>query len=83
MRLDDKTREHIARIARRRRARASELIREAIRSYVEREESAASPYEAIADIIGIVHGGDPGRSSQAGRRITQLLKSRRDSGKTR
>ena len=77
LRLDEETRQRIAHIARRRRVSASHLIREAIEAYVKRQESTGSPYEAVADLIGVVRGGDPKRSTGMGRRFTALLKHRR------
>lgn len=77
LRLDKETRMRIARIARRRRVSASQVIREAIETLVEREESVARPHEAMADLIGVVHGGDPGLSTDMGQRLTELLKRRR------
>jgi hypothetical protein len=32
-----------------------------------------APYEAIADLIGVVLGGMPGRSTQTGRRFSAIL----------
>lgn len=77
LRLDGKIRQRIARIARRKRQSASQVIREAIEAWVKRQEVSGSPYEAVADLIGIVHGGDPRRSTDAGRRLKERLKSRR------
>jgi predicted DNA-binding protein len=76
LRLDGETRQRIARIARRRGVSASQVVREAIRDCVEREETA-SPYDAMADLIGIVRGGDPRRSMATGRRLRQILERRR------
>lgn len=77
LRLDKETRLRIARIARRRRVSSSQVIREAIESLVDREEAVARPHEAIADLIGVVHGGDPGLSKDMGRRLTESLRQRR------
>lgn len=76
LRLDEETRQRIARIARRRGVSASQIVREAIRNCVEREE-AASPYDALADLVGTVRGGDRHRSEATGRRFQQILRSRR------
>ena len=75
-RLDKRTRERIARIARRRNLSASEVIREAIAAWVERQEPMDAPYEAIADLIGVVRGGNAKRSTDTGRRFRQLLSRR-------
>ena len=77
LRLDDETRQRIARIARRKRVSASDVVRQAIEAWVQRQEPIGSPYEVVADLIGVVHGGNPGRSSGTGRRFTELLKGRR------
>ncbi len=52
LRLEQKTRQRIARIASRRRISTSEVIREAIEAWVEKQEPIAAPYEAMADLIG-------------------------------
>ena len=77
LRLEKKTRERIARIARRKRISTSEVIRQAIEAWVERQEPIAAPYEAMADLIGVVNGGRAMRSAETGRRFRELLKSRR------
>ena len=77
LRLDQDTRRRLARIARRKRVSASEVIREAIEAWVERQEATGQPYEAVADLIGVVHGGNPERSTAAGRQFAELLKRRR------
>jgi Arc/MetJ-type ribon-helix-helix transcriptional regulator len=78
LRLDEKTRQRIARIARRKRVSASEVIRDAISAWVERQEPVGSPYEAVADLLGVVRGGDAKRSSKTGQRFKKLLKTRRN-----
>jgi len=77
LRLEKKTRERIARIASRRQISTSEVIREAIEAWVERQEPKAAPYEAMADLIGIVNGRQPGRSANPGLCFRELLKRRR------
>ena len=77
LRLEKKTRQRIARIASRRRISSSEVIREAIEAWVERQEPIAAPYRAMADLIGVVNGRKPGRSAETGRRFREVLKSRR------
>ena len=44
---------------------------------MERQEPMAAPYEAMADLIGVVNGGKAGRSAETGRRFRELLESRR------
>jgi predicted DNA-binding protein len=77
LRLDKETRQRIARIARRKRQSASQVIREAIEAWVGRQELTSSPYEAVSDLIGIVHGGNSKRSVAAGRQFRELLEQRR------
>ena len=77
LRLEKKTRERIARIARRKRISTSEVIRQAIEAWVERQEPIAAPYEAMADLLGVVSGGKPERSTDTGRSFREVLKSRR------
>ncbi len=77
LRLDEKTRKRIVRIARRKQLSTSEVVRQAIEAWAERHEPVASPYETVRDLIGVVHGGNPKGSVQTGRRFTKLLKRRR------
>jgi Arc/MetJ-type ribon-helix-helix transcriptional regulator len=77
LRLEKKTRQRIARIASRRRISTSEVIREAIAAWVERQEPIAAPYDAMVDLIGVVNGGKPRRSAEAGRRFREILNRRR------
>jgi Arc/MetJ-type ribon-helix-helix transcriptional regulator len=77
LRLDEKTRKRIVRIARRKQLSTSEVVRQAIEAWAERQEPITSPYEAVKDLIGVVHGGKPKGSVQTGRRFTKLLKQRR------
>jgi len=76
LRLDEKTRKRIARIARRKQVSTSEVVRRAIEAWADQHEPVASPYEAIKDLIGVVHG-NPRGSVRTGRRFTKLLKRRR------
>jgi Arc/MetJ-type ribon-helix-helix transcriptional regulator len=77
LRLDEKTRQRIARLARRKRLSTSEVIRQAIAAWADRQEPVSSPYEAMKDLIGVVRGGNPKRSEQTGRRFAALLTRRR------
>ena len=77
LRLDEKTRQRIARLARREQLSISEVIRRAIAAWADHREPITSPYEAIKDLIGVVSGGNPKRSEQTGRSFTALLKGRR------
>jgi predicted DNA-binding protein len=77
LRVDKETRQRIARIAHRKQVSASEVIRQAIESWIEEQEPEGSPYEMVSDLIGVVRGGNPKRSAGAGRTLALLLKSRR------
>jgi antitoxin component of RelBE/YafQ-DinJ toxin-antitoxin module len=77
LRLDEKTRRQIARIARRKRLSTSEVIRQAIEAWAERQEPIAAPFDLASDLLGVVRGGNPKRSEKIGRRLTKLLKDRR------
>jgi Arc/MetJ-type ribon-helix-helix transcriptional regulator len=63
LKLEKKTRQRIARIASRRQISTSEVIRQAIEAWVERQEPITAPYDAMADLIGVVNGGKPHRSA--------------------
>ncbi len=76
LRLDEKTRKRITRIARRKQLSTSEVVRQAIEAWAERHERVTSPYEMVKDLLGVVHGGNPKGSMQTGRRFTKLLKRR-------
>jgi Arc/MetJ-type ribon-helix-helix transcriptional regulator len=77
LRLDAKTRRQITRIAERRRISKSELIRQALSSWTELHEANCSPYEAMADLLGVVRGGNPKRSENGGRKFQKILKEKR------
>jgi hypothetical protein len=77
LRLDEKTRKRIVRIARRKQVSTSEVVRQAIEAWVDRHEPVTSPYEVVKDLLGVVHGGNPKGSVHTGRRFTKLLKGRR------
>jgi hypothetical protein len=77
LRLDDKTRKRIARIASRKQLSTSEVVRQAIEAWTDLQEPVTSPYEVIKDLIGVVHGGNPRGSVRTGRRFAKLLKRRR------
>ena len=76
LRLDQKTRQRIARLARRKQVSTSEVIRQAIAAWADSQEPVAFPYEAMKDLLGVVRGGDPKRSEQTGGRFAAILKRR-------
>lgn len=80
LRLDQKTRDRVERIARRKKVSPSHVLREAVNRWIEHEEEGVSPYEAIQDLIGVARGGDTTLSESTGRRFTELLRGRRLKG---
>jgi predicted DNA-binding protein len=77
LRLDQKTRQRIARIARRKQVSTSEVIRQAIEAWAELQEPVAVPYALVSDLLGVARGKNPKRSQQTGRSFAALLKTRR------
>jgi Arc/MetJ-type ribon-helix-helix transcriptional regulator len=80
VRVDEQTRQRIARIARRKRLSNSEVVRQALVAFaekVEREEPVTKPIDLVRDLIGIAKGGDPKLSEETGKRFAALLKERR------
>jgi Arc/MetJ-type ribon-helix-helix transcriptional regulator len=77
LRLDPKTRRKIANVARRKGISNSEVIRRALNSWPEFTESAVSPYEQLADLIGVVQGGNPRRSEKSGTQFRKILAAKR------
>jgi len=77
LRLNRVIRARIARIAEQKQVSASEVIREAIEAWVDGYEATVAPYENAADLIGVVRGGNSGRSTATGRQLKELLKDRR------
>jgi hypothetical protein len=75
LRLDEKTRQRITRLARQKHLSTSEVVRQAIAAWADPEEPVTFPYEAMKDLIGIVKGGNPKRSEQTGRGFARLLET--------
>lgn len=76
LRLREKTQQKVARIARRKKVTPSALMRQAIDELIEREEAVCRPYDLMKDLIGIVNGGDPTRSTWSSRKIAKLIRKR-------
>lgn len=77
LRLDQKTRRRIARIARSKQVSTSDVVRSAIAALAEREEAEARPYERIADLLGADRGCNRKRSEQTGKRFRKVLRRAR------
>jgi predicted DNA-binding protein len=78
VRLDRRMRVRLAAAARRRGRTASDLARAALEGWLDDQEGqpGGTPYEAVADLIGSVRGGDEGRSQRSGRAIAAALRGR-------
>ena len=79
LRIDIETRAKLARLAKRLGVTRSDLVRDAIAARVREEERRleSRPYDLVRDLLGSVHGGDPGRSSLVGRKVARKLRERR------
>lgn len=75
VRLDDRTRRRVSRVARRRKQPTSEAVREAIDAWLERHEGGARVFDLIADLAGCVEG-PRGLSAGGGRKVAALLRKR-------
>jgi hypothetical protein len=78
LRLDPNTRRKLAGVARRIGISKSEVIRRALNSWVKLIDSSDSPYEMIADLIGVVKGGNPKRSEMSGKQFRKVLAKKRN-----
>jgi len=79
IRLERAFRSRLQAVAKRRSLTPSAAARLALEGWLQTEERAAScrPYEEMADLVGSVHGGDPGRSTRGRAWIAGLLEKRR------
>ena len=77
IRLDERTRRTIARLARARRRSQSELIREALDALVERAPAAHRPFVVWREANGMAASGVGTLSQETGRQFTTLLARRR------
>jgi hypothetical protein len=78
IRVDRAFRSRLRAVAKRRRVSPSAAARVALEEWLASEEGSAGarPYDAIADLIGSVRGGDPGRSTRGRERIVPHRKGR-------
>ena len=77
VRLDAVTRQRLARAARRRGTTTSEVVRQAVEAWLERDTAQVRPAGLVSDLVGSVHGGDPGRSAGGGAQVARELGLRR------
>ena len=81
VRLDDRTRRLLEKLMRSTRKTRSEVIREAIEVLARTESSRAepTPYAAVKDLLGCVHGGPVDLSEDTGTKFAELLSASRGS----
>jgi Arc/MetJ-type ribon-helix-helix transcriptional regulator len=77
LRLDSKTRRKIAQVARQMDISNSEVIRRALRSWAKFIDSSDSPYEMLADLIGVVKGRNSKRSENSGKQFRKIRTKKR------
>lgn len=80
VRLDTQTETVLRHLARRRGLTRSEIVREALKTLTEKEETLGRPrlpYEAMAPYLGCAKGGPPDLSERTGRRFREALHTRR------
>jgi predicted transcriptional regulator len=78
LRLERTTRRRLQAAAKRRRVTPSAAARTALEHWLLAEErrEEARPYDAMADLLGAVRGGDPGRSTRGSKWISGAPRSR-------
>ena len=76
VRLDERTRRRVSRVARRRKQPVSAAVREAIDAWLEQHEGGTRVFELIADLAGCVKG-PRNLSVGGGRKVAALLRKRR------
>ena len=75
VRLDEKTKRRLSRVARERRLSQSEIVRQAINAYL-RDDPATegmSLYDRMKDVIGVVHSGRSDLSENTGEKFYQIV----------
>lgn len=86
VRLDESTRRRLVSAARKRARTPSDVVRAAIGQWLDAEEGSSTgigSYGLIADLVGSIRGGDPGRSVREARSIARTLRARRKRGRRR
>jgi hypothetical protein len=79
VRLDEKTRRLLDRLARDEGKSKSDVIRDAIHEHGKARSSESvgpSVYESIQHLVGIVEGGDPALSQRTGERFAEILRQK-------
>ena len=78
IRLSDKTRRSVARLAKARRRSQSEVVREAIEAFVEKAEAEVGSNEGWQHLIGSLKGGPSALSERTGEKVARMLRERYD-----
>jgi hypothetical protein len=76
VRVSDRARREVARLARAGGTTESAVVREAIEEYIGRAP-ASRPYEALQDVVGMVADGPSDLSERTGEKFKALLLARR------
>ena len=78
LRLPDATARRLDRAAKRRAARRSDVIREALEKYLlEEETSAGRPLDRVRDLVGVLSGGPPDLAERHREYSARLIGARR------
>lgn len=77
IRLDDRRRRAIARVARARNISPSEVVRSAVDALLERAEASVRPYDGWSGVLGTIEDAPPDLSERTGPGLAALLRRRR------
>jgi metal-responsive CopG/Arc/MetJ family transcriptional regulator len=78
IRLSDKTRRSVTRLAKAGRRSQSEVVREAIETFVEKAVAQVPPDEGWKHLVGILKGGPSDLSERTGQKVAKILQERYD-----
>jgi len=83
VRLDDKTKRRLSRYAKARGVSQSELVRQAIDTYIGNGQAVKGVtfYDRIKDVIGSVHSGRSDLSQQTGDDLYEILLEKKRQGR--
>ena len=76
VRVSERTRRAVTRLASVRGRNESQVVREAIEEYVARHPAEVRPYELLKDVIGIVQDGPEDLSVETGEKVRRVLRDR-------
>lgn len=81
VRLDEQTESLVRRLAKRRGATKSEVIREALSGLAKEAKASTRPYDAIRHLIGCVDSGGMKLSERTGEKFRNLLAGKKTHGR--